>query len=203
MPRPVTIDDFMKIRLVSDPQAAPDGSRVACVVTRIDRDKNKYLSAIWMVSTQRKAPETYDGGASEGQMEEPRRFTSEESSGRHPRWSPDGRQLAFLSDRQKPKSQIYLMPADGGEARALTNLETEGSIGAFRWSPDGSKIAFMFRATPQAYRKDMAEERKKQELSSPVRHHTRLFYRLDGMATWTASTIKSGSQTRRRASTGN
>jgi dipeptidyl aminopeptidase/acylaminoacyl peptidase len=181
MPRPIAIDDFMKIRLVSDPQIAPDGKRVVCVVTRIDQEKNKYLSALWMVSMERKASGEQEDGQSSGQAEEPRRFTSEESSARHPRWSPDGTQLAFLSDRQKPKSQIYLLPADGGEARALTNLEMEGGIGAFRWSPDGSNIAFTFRATPEAYRKEVTEERKKKELSSPVRHHTRLFYRLDGM----------------------
>ena len=54
MPRPIAIDDFMKIRLVSDPQIAPDGRQVACVVTRIDQEKNKYLSAIWMVATEGK-----------------------------------------------------------------------------------------------------------------------------------------------------
>ncbi len=170
MPRPIAIDDFMNLRLVSDPQITPGGERVACVVKRIEREKNKYLSQIWVVPTN---PEQAGGEA--------RPFTGEDSSAFHPRWSPDGKQLAFLSDRQKPKSQIYLLPSDGGEARALTHLETEGGIGGFRWSPDGTKIAFTFRATPAAFRKDAAEERKKKELSSPVRHHSRLFYRLDGM----------------------
>ena len=166
MPRPIAIDDFYKIRLVSDPQIAPDGGQIACVVTRIDRDKNKYLSEIQVVPTE---------------SGEPRTFTSGDSSARHPRWSPDGTQIAFLSDRQKPNDQIYLLPADGGEARALTSLDTEGSIGGLRWSPDGSKIAFLFRETPPQNRKAAKEEREKSGASSPVRHHTRLNYRFDGM----------------------
>ena len=177
MPRPIAIDDFMRLRLVSDPQITPDGTRVACVVKRIERDKNKYVSQIWVVPTGAE-PDGAVGGS------QARAFTGEESSASHPRWSPDGKQLAFLSDRQKPFNQIYILPGDGGEARALTHLEVEGGIGGFRWSPDGSKIAFTFRATPQAYRKDVVEERKKKELSSPVRQHDRLFYRLDGMGYW-------------------
>jgi dipeptidyl aminopeptidase/acylaminoacyl peptidase len=163
--RNIAIDDFMKLKLVSDPQLSPDGAHVACVATGIDADKNRAMGAIWITPIQ--------GG-------EPRRYTGEESGSSAPRWSPDGAQIAFLSDRRKPMSQIYLLPADGGEARALTGLVIEGAIRGLRWSPDGSKIAFLFRATPEAYRKDAVEARKKKELSSPVRHHTRLFYRLDG-----------------------
>lgn len=162
--RPVAIDDFYKIQLVSDPQVAPDGSRIAFVVKRIDRDKNKYRSAVYVVPTA--------GG-------EPRRYTNDEVNSSHPRWSPDGQQIAFLSDRQEPKSQIFLIPADGGEASPLTKLETEGGIEEFCWSPDGSKIAFLFRETPADQRKEAVEERQKKGLSTPVRHHTRLWYRLD------------------------
>ena len=183
MPRPIAIDDFMKLRLVSDPQITPDGTRVACVVKRIERDKNKYLSQIWVLPTGT-ALGAEGTTETEPNVPEARAFSSDDSSAFHPRWSPDGKRLAFLSDRQKPLSQIYLLPSDGGEARALTHLEMEGSIGGFRWSPDGSKIAFTFRATPEPYHKKVVEERKQKELSSPVRKHDRLFYRLDGMGYW-------------------
>ncbi len=165
MARKITAEDFQNIRLVSDPQLAPDGMHIACVVRHIDAEKNQYRSAIWMVPTA--------GG-------EPRRFTGGDGSDGSPRWSPDGTQIAFLSDRQKPKSLIYLIPADGGEAAPLTKLENEGGIRAIRWSPDGTHIAFLYRETPEAYRKEATEERKKKELSSPPRLHKRLAYRADG-----------------------
>lgn len=165
MPRPISAEDFQRIQLVSDPQIAPDGGRVAFVVRHIDSEKDKYRGEIWLAPTQ---------------QGEPRRFTGGDWSDSSPRWSPDGKQIAFLSDRQKPKSQIFLIPSDGGEARPLTKLEIEGGIQGIRWSPDGTKIALLFRETPEAYRKETVEERQKKELPPPPRFHNRLFYRLDG-----------------------
>ncbi|HZO91805.1 MAG TPA: S9 family peptidase [Chthonomonadaceae bacterium] len=165
MARKITAEDLLQIRTVSDPQIAPDGKRVACVVKHIDAEKNKYRGEIWMVPRE--------GG-------EPRRFTGGDWSDSSPRWSPDGTRLAFLSDRQKPKSQIYVIAADGGEAQPLTKLEAEGGIQGLRWSPDGTRIAFLFRETPEAYRKEVTEERQKKELPAPPRVHKRLYYRLDG-----------------------
>jgi len=82
------------------------------------------------------------------------RFTASSKSDRHPRWSPDGKKLAFLSDRADT-TQIYLIPLGGGEAEALTESET--SIRSFEWSPDGTKIAFL-SADPKN-----EEEKKKQK----------------------------------------
>lgn len=190
MPRPINLEDFRTLKLVSDPQIAPngnanrneDGNRVACVVKRIDSEKNRYVSEIWVVSYPTTALRE---GAIDAENQQPvgeaRRFTSPDSSASHPRWSPNGRTLAFLSDRKKPLSQIYLLPADGGEARPLTQLTEEGSIGTFSWSPNGRWIAFTFKQRPKAYQDATIEERKQKGLSSPVRHHTRLFYRLDAV----------------------
>lgn len=169
MPRPISAEDFMAVKLASDPQIAPDASRVVFVVRRTDKEKNKYFSDLWMAKT--------DGGRA-------RRFTSGNWNDSSPRWSPDGARIAFLSDREKPKNQIYLIDAAGGEAEPLTKIDTEGSLQSLRWSPDGTKIAFLFRATPAAWRKDEVEERKKKELPAPVRVHTRLTYRLDGFGYW-------------------
>lgn len=169
MPRPISAEDFMAVRLASDPQIAPDASRVAFVVRRTDKEKNKYFSDLWMVKTT--------GGKA-------RRFTAGNWNDSSPRWSPDSTRIAFLSDREKPKNQIFVIDAAGGEAEPLTKIEQEGSLQSLCWSPDGTKIAFLFRGTPAEWRKDTVEERKKKELPAPVRVHTRLTYRLDGFGYW-------------------
>src|SRR5579875_1779493 len=82
--RTITIEDLYKIASVSQPRISPDGQRVAYVVTTIDERKHEYRSAIWMISTA--------GG-------EARRLTSEPANASNPVWSPDGRWLAFISER--------------------------------------------------------------------------------------------------------
>lgn len=164
MKRRITIDDLFRIRLVGSPQIAPDGSQVVFVHKWIDAEKNKYFSNLWRVR--------FDSG-------EPEPFTVGEWSDSQPRWSPDGKWIAFVSNRQKPKSQIYLIPVDGGEARPLTNLE-EGAIGEFAWSLDGSKIAFVFREKAPEWREEAVKERKEKGLSNPPLVITRAYWRLDG-----------------------
>ena len=166
MGRSITVDDFVNIQMVSDPRVSPDGKRVAFVKRHIDAEKNKYRSEIWVADL--------DGGL------EPRKFTSSETSAGSPRWSPDGKQIAFVSDRQKPKSQIFSIPANGGEAAAISKFETEGSIQGISWSPDGSTIACLYRLTPAEFTKEATEERKTKELPAPVRVHKALNYRHDG-----------------------
>ncbi len=165
MPRKITAEDFMRLQMAGDPQFSPDGEQIAFVRKSVDAEKRKYRSEIWLAPRE---------------AGEPHRFTGSDSNDSHPRWSPDGKRLAFLSDRQKPKSRIYVIPADGGEPVGLTKIETEGGISGFRWSPDGTKIAFLFRATPEAYRKEKVEERQKQEQPAPPRVHMTLNYRSDG-----------------------
>ena len=75
--------------------------------------------------------------------------------------------MAFLSDRSGATSQIYLIPADGGEAYPLTKFETEGSISSINWSPDGKHIAFLYRKKPEVWTKKSVEERKERELPTP------------------------------------
>ncbi|TMD58610.1 MAG: hypothetical protein E6I93_01070, partial [Chloroflexi bacterium] len=118
--RKITIEDLYKYKPVSSPRISPDGKRVAFVVTTIDERKHEYRSAIWMVSTE--------GG-------EAQRFTAGPANASNPSWSPDGRWLAFVSEREgepagkdekeqkkqgKGKPQVWLIPTDGGEARQLT-----------------------------------------------------------------------------------
>jgi len=162
--RPIALEDLLRFRLAGDTQIAPDGRRIVFTVRRIDAEKNKYFTSLWMADTE---------------TGECRAFTGDGHSDTLPRWSPDGRQIAFVSDRDKPKTQVYLIPADGGEACALTRLE-EGGFRELTWSPDGAKIAFVYRATPEPYREKAKKEREEKGFSSPVRVHTKLFYRLDG-----------------------
>ena len=131
MTRRITIDDLHNIRLVADPNISPDGTRVAYVVTTVDREINGYRSAIWMTGTSADS-ETFQ-------------FTSGTAKDANPRWSPDGSHLAFLSTR-KDGNQVYVMPADGGEAWQVTSGPNPASDIA--WSPDGSSLYFVSKAEP-------------------------------------------------------
>ncbi len=162
--RPVELEDLLRFHVTGDTQIAPDGGAIAFTVRRVDAEKNRYRSRIWLADCLTRAA---------------RPFTAEGHNDSLPRWSPDGSTLAFVSDRDDEKAQIYLLRPNGGEAEALTNLE-EGGIREIAWSPDGTRIAFLYRKTPAQWTKKAAAERKEKGLSSPVRRHTKLFYRLDG-----------------------
>jgi dipeptidyl aminopeptidase/acylaminoacyl peptidase len=161
--RPITAEDLFRFRLAADPVISPDGERVAYSVQRTDLEKNKYFTNLRVAAA--------DGS-------DDRAFTSGDQSDKAPQWSPDGRWLAFLSDRGE-KSQLWRIALDGGEAERLTELE-EGSIGEFRWSPDGGRIAFTYRPKPPWARKSAVEERKEKDRSTPPLHVTRLKYREEG-----------------------
>src|SRR5262249_4738259 len=117
--RPMTVDDLLSVKSVTDPQVSPDGKWVVYVVSEIDRDKNKSNSDLWLVSVS--------GG-------EPKRLTTSPGADNPPRWSPDGKQIAFVSDRGG-SAQVWLLPFERGEARRLTKLpiDVAGPI----WSPVG------------------------------------------------------------------
>ena len=119
--------------------------------TEGEKGKEKDCSAIWLVSL-----ETGEG----------RQLTAGQSTDAAPRWSPDGRTIAFVSNRGD-KAQIYTIPVDGGEARPLTALP-QGVGGSLAWSPDGTRLAFT--APPQTTPRDPA---------MPYRV-TRHVYRFDG-----------------------
>ena len=121
--RLITPEDMKCFILVSDVQVSPGGDRVLFTRQHLG-EKNKKLNNLWMVDAK--------GG-------KPRQFTSGGADG-HGRWSPDGKRIAFISGREKPIQQVFIMDADGGEARALTKFP-EGTISGFKWSPDGTSLA--------------------------------------------------------------
>src|SRR5919199_339102 len=153
--------DVFELTGVGDPRLSPDGSTVAYTVWYVDREENKYRSAIWTM-----AP---DGS---GQ----RQFSSGSKFDGEPRWSPDGKQLAFTSSREGDAKQLYVIPASGGgEARKVTDLKED--VGEIMWSPDGTRIAFTARVRDEAYEEE--DERKR-----APRRFLRLQYKLDDTG-WT------------------
>ncbi|MDW8167801.1 MAG: S9 family peptidase [Acidobacteriota bacterium] len=154
----LTMRDMLSFRLVSQPALSRDGRRVAFVVAEADFQESRYRTDIWVVETE--------GG-------KPRPFTRSREDESMPRWSPDGRWLAFLSNRpgrapearqeeeedRRPKNQIWIMPSDGGEAVQLTQAE-EGVI-AYEWAPDSRAIIYLTRETlPKPERERRERERK-------------------------------------------
>src|SRR4051794_20556893 len=112
-------EDVYELTGVSDPRLSPDGRQVAYAVWRVDRKKNTYRSAIWVVPV--------DGS------KEPRRVTFGPKADSKPRWSPDGTRLAFVSKRKGDAAQLFVLPLEGGEAQQLTDLKE--SVDQPAWSP--------------------------------------------------------------------
>jgi len=162
--RPITAEDLLKITFLGDPQISPDGSQISYNRKTIDTEKNKYITHIWVAN---------------GTTGKCRQYTAGQDSEAGGRWSPDGAYLAFAAGREKPKSQIYLMPTAGGEAVKLTDLP-QGDIGEIKWSPDAKSIAFLFRPTADERTEKVGKEREEKGLSSPPRIITDVWYRLDG-----------------------
>lgn len=124
--RPLILEDLYTTKLIEDPRLSPDGKWVAFVRVDIDKESNSYKRNLWLAATDGRSLTQITRG-------------DKDSS---PRWSPDGRELAFLSGRGD-KPQIYLLSvnAPGGEPRPLTRHIN--GVSAFNWSPDGSRMAFL------------------------------------------------------------
>lgn len=159
--------DIGRVRQLGDPQVSPDGSTVAFTVTDADLERNRYVHRIWLVPA--------DGSGSG-----PRPFTGPGSE-HLPRWSPDGRRLAFAVTGDDGRSQICVLPvADGGER--LVICRTEAPVTELEWAPDGRALAFAARdPDPARYGRD-GEQRRDKDL--PPRRITSLLYRFN-QAGWT------------------
>jgi dipeptidyl aminopeptidase/acylaminoacyl peptidase len=127
-PHPITIEDRFRIQEVTDPQLTPDAKWVAYVVSAISLKEDDSKDRIWMVP--------FSGGEAVA-------LTAEGVSSSHPRWSPDGKYLAFLSARDEGKTQIWLLNRNGGEAQRLT--DTAQDVQDFAWAPDSSRICLILR----------------------------------------------------------
>ena len=123
----LSIEDYITMPAPQTPRLSPDGKQIAYVLSVADIAGNTTNADVWLINAD---------GTGNHQM------TRGAKSDNHPRWSPDGKTLAFLSDRDGG-SAIYLMPVAGGEAERLAAART------FEWSPDGTSIAYLVRDEPR------------------------------------------------------
>src|SRR5579872_4153124 len=126
--RLLTLDDMHRIQDVRDVQISPDGAWVAYTLSSVDVTADKSDTDVWMAS--------WDGSKQV-------RLTSSPESENAPRWSPDGRYLAFLSGRPgKAKgTQVWLLDRSGGEAQQLTDIQ--GKLSSYEWSPDSKRLVLV------------------------------------------------------------
>jgi dipeptidyl aminopeptidase/acylaminoacyl peptidase len=125
-PRPLKVDDVFSIKTVGDPQISPDGGWVAYTVRSLDPKKDAADTDVYMVP--------FAGGSAV-------RLTSSPKAENRPRFSPDGRYLAFLSGREGQKVQVWLLDRRGGEAVKLTSYKAD--VSDLAWSPDGKRFALV------------------------------------------------------------
>ena len=144
--RPMTLIDLINVPILSNPRLAPDGSQLIFRLSEADWKANKYISHIWRIN---------DDGTGSVKM------TSGEQGESSPRWSPDGRQIAFLAKRGESKeTQIYLISNQGGEANRLTEHKT--NVLDPQWSPDGSAI--YFRASDPKTKEEKERDKAKDDI---------------------------------------
>ncbi len=160
--RRITAEDLYRFQLISSCEISPNGRHVVFCLQGVDKKSEKKYSNLWIVPAE--------GGRA-------RQFTYGDQLDAQPRWSPDGAEIAFISNRGDEKqSQIYIIPFHGGEARQLTKVK--GTIGYFAWAPHGKELVFTLRKRDRE-EVDRERDEHKKKLGVVSRHITRVFFKED------------------------
>jgi len=162
-PPPLTVEDLVRLKRLSDPQLSPDGHYVAFVLRETDIDANKGRTDVWLLDLRTKNAQ-------------PRRLTQNPANDSSPRWAPDNRSLYFLSSRSG-SSQVWRLPFDGGESMQVTDYPLD--VTSLRVSPAGNRIAVSMQVFPDCElltcTKERLDARGKQKASG--RPYERVFIR--------------------------
>lgn len=140
-----TPEKIMEYKNITDTNISPDGKYVAYVVSQpvMEGEKSEYNSQIWVAAT--------DGSFD-------LQYTRGEKSSSNPQFSPNGSQIAFLSNREDDKNQVFIMRLMGGEPEQITKAKT--GVSSFQWAPDGSRIAYLMR-DPETKEEEKNKKEKK------------------------------------------
>ncbi len=162
--RPLTAEFLYDLKLAANPQLSPNGKQIIFSVQRVEKKTEKKYNDLYLANIESGALQQFSYG---------------DYSDTHPRWSPDGNQVAFLSNRQDEKQmQLYCIPVHGGEARPVTDLV--GTFAGFEWSPDGKQFVTQFRKKDEtAVMREKDEQKKK--LGIVARHITSVAYKFDAV----------------------
>ncbi len=165
--RQIKTEDLFQLKSVVDPQLATNGIDCVYVETTMLEEENKYASNLFYINVEEKT--------------KPAQWTFGKYRNHSPRWSPDGEQLAFVSDRNG-KGQIFVMNKKGGEARQVTTCPNGVSNPV--WSPDGTKIAFntALKKDEDLSQENKAEDKKEKELI-PLEVN-QMMYKSDTVGLW-------------------